>query len=245
MLVVNRPAFITGLILGASFLCVLALIFMPLFGDGRNGLEYADDLFNRLSKGSSYFIPKVARNSAAQSGETFAFEFRLADETEADGIAALLRGSGSVAERTPAGFRLSGDLGGLLAAALRDADDGYRNDAEALQARHGMPAQSVLAAWWRVLRQLDQALQREKRLAAAKAVHEVMKKALEPAHNYFGIEAERVGSMAIEMIGLLAFYVVYTLWWGMAIFYLFEGVGLAMQRQAPAKPAGGEPAVRR
>jgi len=41
-----------------TFAGVLALIFSPIFGDGRNGLVYADDMFNKLSKGSSYFIPR-------------------------------------------------------------------------------------------------------------------------------------------------------------------------------------------
>jgi hypothetical protein len=29
---------------------------------------------------------------------------------------------------------------------------------------------------------------------------------------------------------LLVFYLVYTLWWGFAIFYLFDGVGLSMKK---------------
>jgi hypothetical protein len=32
------------------------------------------------------------------------------------------------------------------------------------------------------------------------------------------------------MTGLLVFYVLYTMWWGFAIFYLFEGVGLTMKK---------------
>jgi hypothetical protein len=32
------------------------------------------------------------------------------------------------------------------------------------------------------------------------------------------------------MIFLLAFYVFYTMWWGYAIFYLFEGFGLTMKK---------------
>ena len=53
-----------------TFAGVLALIFSPVFGDGKNGLVYADDMFNKLSKGSSYFIPKVMK-----SNEKFANNF--------------------------------------------------------------------------------------------------------------------------------------------------------------------------
>ncbi len=48
-----------GLLLGVTFFGVLALIFSPVFGEGRNGLEYSDALFNKLAKGSSYFVPKL------------------------------------------------------------------------------------------------------------------------------------------------------------------------------------------
>ena len=59
-----------GASLAVTFVGVLALIFSPVFGDGMNGLVYADDMFNKLSKGSSYFIPKVAK-----SNEKFAKNF--------------------------------------------------------------------------------------------------------------------------------------------------------------------------
>ncbi len=32
------------------------------------------------------------------------------------------------------------------------------------------------------------------------------------------------------MTGLLVFYVVYTMWWGFAIFYMFDGIGLTMKK---------------
>ena len=234
MIVLNRSAFLVGTLLTLSFFGVLALIFMPLFGEGRNGLQYADDMFNRLSKGSSYFIPKVTKSSAAQAGKPFAIEIRLADAVQAERIAVVLRPAEVQVERSAAGLKLSGDLGRMLALALRDAEDGYHNDAAAIEARHGLDVREVLATWWQLLQQIDKSLKLELRLDEAKAVHEVMKKAIEPAHNYFGIEAEQVRDLAPEMIGLLVFYVLYTMWWGFAIFYLFEGMGLVMKKKAGA-----------
>lgn len=235
MIIVNRKAFALGCLLAGSFLGVLALIFSPLFGGGRNGLEYADALFNRLSKGSSYFIPKVAAGSAAHVGEPFTAELRFDGQTDAARAAALVARAEARVRQEGAILAIDGDLGRLLVSALRDADDGYRNDGAALQARHGMPAQAVLASWWKLLQRMDKALKQEKRLGESKAVLDVMKKAIEPAHNYFGIEAERVGNMLAPMGGLLIFYVLYTMWWGYAIFFLFEGCGLVMKKkEAPA-----------
>ena len=62
------------------------------------------------------------------------------------------------------------------------------------------------------------------------AWHHVTKKAVETAHNFYGIEAQKVTEKAGLMTGLLVFYVVYTMWWGFAIFYLFEGLGLTMKK---------------
>lgn len=233
MLVRNRPSFITGLILSFSFALVLALIFTPLFGDGQNGLQYADDMFNRLSKGSSYFIPKVAKGAEGVAGKSFRLELSFKSAAETEQAAAMFATAGLSVERGVDKIRLDGDLGQMLTAALQDAEDGYRNNEEALKQRYGLPARTVLTTWWQMLGRLDKALKLEKRVAEAKAVVDVMKKAIEPAHNYFGIEAERVANMMGEMVGLLAFYVLYTVWWGYAILKLLEGFGLVLKSHSP------------
>ena len=58
MLIRNKPRAVLGLLLGTSFFFVLALIFAPIL-KGESGLELSDQLFNRLAKGSSNFIPTV------------------------------------------------------------------------------------------------------------------------------------------------------------------------------------------
>lgn len=35
--------------------------------------------------------------------------------------------------------------------------------------------------------------------------------------------------MVTEMLGLLVFYVIYTVWWGYAILKLLEGLGLVLR----------------
>lgn len=231
MLVVDRKAFVIGLLLAASFLGVLVLIFTPIFGAGMNGLQYADDLFNRLSKGSSYFIPKVAKSVEAMSGTELNVSLRLEGEV-ATRAGAMLGKSAAVVRLDGEQVRVRGDLAALLKHILRDAEDGYRNAGPALSERYGLPERKVLATWWQVLKRLDKALTQEQRLAEASLVREVLKKAIEPAYNYYGIAAERVADMAPEMAGLLLFYVLYTVWWGYAIFFLFQGCGLAMRKKA-------------
>ena len=62
MLIHNGRAFARGLALLVSFLGIFIVFFLPVFpaqkGDGAKikGLEYADHLFNTLSKGSSLFL---------------------------------------------------------------------------------------------------------------------------------------------------------------------------------------------
>lgn len=229
MLIRNRPSFITGMLLTISFSCVLLFIFAPLFGDGRNGLQYADDMFNRLSKGSSYFLPKIEKHAEAMAGKTFKLELPLKSSPEAAAAAAQYAAAGLEAAASGQVVQLGGDIGKMLTVVLQDAEDGFRNDEAALQQRYGQPAREVLSNWWKMMSRLDKSLKQEKRVPEAKAVTEVMKKGIEPAHNYFGIESEKVADMIPEMLGLLVFYVLYTVWWGYAILKLMEGLGLVLK----------------
>lgn len=229
MLIRNRPSFITGLILTLSFAFVLALIFMPVFGEGRNGLELADDMFNRLSKGSSYFLPKISKHAEAMAGKTFRLELPAKALKDAQTAQTMYAVAGLEVSSSGENLQLGGDLGRLLTVVLQDAEDGFRNDEAALQQRYELPARAVLANWWQMMNRLDKSLKLEKRVPEAKAVVEVMKKGVEPAHNYFGIEAEKVANMVPEMLGLLMFYVLYTVWWGYAILKLLEGLGLVLR----------------
>ena len=47
---INTKKLTLGFFLLASFAVVLFIIFMPIFGNGRNGLQFADDFFNSLAR---------------------------------------------------------------------------------------------------------------------------------------------------------------------------------------------------
>ena len=63
MLIHEKGPFIRGSILLISFLVLFCVLLTPVMRDEKGnhltGLQYADNVFNELSKGSSYFIPSV------------------------------------------------------------------------------------------------------------------------------------------------------------------------------------------
>jgi capsid portal protein len=87
-----------------------------------------------------------------------------------------------------------------------------------------------MASWWNVLKVMDKTLKKQGKIEEAKIVSDVMKKAVEPAYNFYGVIAQQVSEKAGIMSGLLVFYVIYTMWWGFAIFYMFDGIGLTMKK---------------
>jgi hypothetical protein len=73
-------------------------------------------------------------------------------------------------------------------------------------------------------------LQKQRLIAEAQVVDQVLRRAVEPGNNFYSVEPVKVSDHIWLMSGMLIFYVIYTLWYGFAIFELFEGVGLAMTK---------------
>ncbi len=234
-----------GAVFAISFLSVLFMIFSPVFG-GKNGLQFADDSFNRLSKGSSYFIPKVAKSNEKYMGRMFSTsinankpEDKPGDaEKRAKNIAKVFTTAGAKVEVNAAAVKIEGDLGKVLAAALQDSDDMFKNNGEKIRARYGTDDEKkMFRQWHNALAKIMKDFQKEKKIEEAKMVSDVMKKAVEPAYNFYKIDGEKVVDHAGMMSGLLVFYVAYTMWWGYAIFYMFDGLGLSMKKAKVKKEA--------
>jgi hypothetical protein len=238
-----------GVLLGISFIVVLILIFSPIFpktteGEPQNGLQWADEMFNSLAKGSSYFIPKVAKSNEEFMGKMFTVSIKLGkpEDKPGDGEKRAERASklftvneGAKVEVNGAELKIEGDLGKVLAAALRDSETMYRNEGEKIKALYGTVMKTedekqMFRQWWNVLDKINKQLVIEKKVPEAKIVSTVMKKAVEAAYNFYKVEAVKVKEKAGLMIFLLVFYVVYTMWWGFAIFFTFEGIGLSMTK---------------
>jgi hypothetical protein len=226
---IKKGSFLTGGIMFVSFLGVLLLIFSPVF-HGRNGLDYADDLFNKLTKGSSYFIPKLLTSTEKFMGRPFRVTLDLEKPQEAEQTAKLLALAGAKAEPQGKVLAVEGDLGQILQVVLRDSDYMFKNDGARVMALYGYDGKEVLLRWWTALTKMDRYFTKKLQVQEAKMVSEVIKKGVEPAYNFYQIESQRVADRAGIMTFLLLFYILYTLWWGYAIFNLFEGIGLSMKK---------------
>jgi len=239
-----------GIVLFISFYVVLFLIFSNIFpkapdGTPQNGLEWADRMFNRLSKGSSYFIPKVANSNEKFMGQMFTVTLKMgkAEDKPGDGEKRAERSAQlfivneglAKVEVNGAELKLEGYLGKVLAATLRDSETMYRNEGEKIKALYATAMKTddekqMFRQWYNVLDRMNKEFMKEKKAAEAKIVSTVMKKAVEAAYNYYGITPEKVRDKVGLMTFMLVFYVVYTMWWGFAIFFIFEGIGLSMTK---------------
>lgn len=237
MLVRHSKTFNMGAFLAVSFLGVLALIFSPIFPGQRNGLDFSDDLFNKLSKGSSYFIPDIAAKAKKFAGNKISVVIKLDKPELLEKATKLVTTAGLLVGAKGADLTVDGDLGKLLEVVLKDSDSMYRNVGKEVVDRYGLPEKDVMSLWWTMLTKMDKELKKAKKVDESNMVNDVLKKGIEPAFNYYGIEAQSVADKAFVMTGLLIFYVAYTMWWGYAIFYLFDGMGLSMKKAKVKKEA--------
>uniref|UniRef100_A0A7C3ZC00 Uncharacterized protein n=1 Tax=Desulfobacca acetoxidans TaxID=60893 RepID=A0A7C3ZC00_9BACT len=217
-----------GIFLLASFGVILILIFMPIFGDGKNGLEFSDNFFNSLAKGSSNYMDDMRRLSQTMVGTSFAVGINMGTPERAQRTEILFRQAGAQVELADSKLKISGDLGKVLAKSVDDAEILFNNQAEKLQAAYNFNGREVVRLWWESLNKVSEALTKQKAFKQAKAISEIQKRALEPGYNFYGITPKRVRDYAGMLGFMLVFYVAYTLWYGYGIFELFEGLGLGV-----------------
>jgi hypothetical protein len=225
-----------GGLFAVTFFGVLFMIFSPVFS-GKNGLEFADDSFNKLAKGSSYFIPKVTKSVEKLAGKSIAADISLDKSEDAAAVEKILSLAGAKVTRKDTSLAVAGDISVILSSALKDADAMYNNDGKSVNARYGMEEKKALKYWWTALGKIEKQIKKEKNFEVSKVISEVNKKAVEPGYNFYQVDANKVIDHAGMMSGLLVFYVFYTMWWGFAIFYLFDGVGLTMKKAKVRKEA--------
>jgi hypothetical protein len=216
-----------GIILLTSFAAVMVMIFMPWF-DGGNALNYLDNLYNTISKGSAYYIPKVQHEVEAMAPTPVSLELELGSAETAERARTLLAAAGAEALVEGDNLTVRGDLRAVFASCIEDADAAYHNRGEVLAARYGEDARTALHAWWRTLGAIERDLTRQRRFDAAKTTHAVQAKAVECAYNYFGIEAQKIRDRWGTVLFSLVFYVLYTVWYGYGIMLTFEGLGFEL-----------------
>jgi len=227
----NKKEFYSGVGLMAAFFVVLAIMFSPVFG-GQNGLNYLDGLYNSISKGSAYYIPDLQKKAAKYAGKTVTASVVMKDEKQAMETAALFRNSGATVEVDVADkkvIKVSGDLGGILTNCLEDSDQMYHNMGDGIKTKYGMDERLSLYNWWSGLKSLTRDLDKQKKFAESAFISTINKRAVECAYNYYRIPPENISAKWGLVVFSLVFYVFYTMWYGFAILFMFEGWGLKLE----------------
>jgi hypothetical protein len=225
---VRKKQFYGGLALLTAFAVVLAIVFAPVF-HGRNGLEYLDNLYNSISKGSAYYIPLVKEDAGSFMETRAEFTCKMDDDKQAEQTALLFMKNGAMVDVSDSLVKVSGKLGKILEGSLTDSDRMYFNDGQAVAAKYGYNERQVLYNWYRAFKSAEKDLQKQKKFKEAQILALVIKKAIEPSYNFYGIEPQNISDRMGIVIFSLFFYVVYTLWYGFGIMYIFEGIGLQLE----------------
>lgn len=228
MVIVHHKSFAIGVGMSLVFFVILGLMFSPLFG-GENAFHASDRLFNSIAKGSSYAIPRLQEENQTLSGRPVELELTLTSEAVAGDAAVVLGTAGAEAVATGASLRLRGDLGAILAAALADSDAMFNDRGSEVRDRYGLPERQAMFAWWNALKEMYRETKFKGQVEESNSIDEVLSRAVEVGYNFYGIAPAKARDHAGIITFALVFYVAYTLWWGYAILYLFEGFGLEMK----------------
>jgi hypothetical protein len=227
-MIADKKEFYGGLGLLIGFAVVLVIIFSPVF-KGQNGLEYLDGLYNSISKGSAYYIPKVKMEIDSFAGKSVSATIAMGDEEQARQTATLLMKGDALVNVSGTQLKIEGDLAKILLNCLADAECMYNNDGDTVAAKYGYNERKVLYNWWQALKAMDKDLTKQKQFKAANAIDAVATKTVETSYNYYRIKPQKISDRAFFVFFSLVFYVVYTLWYGFAILFMFEGWGMKLE----------------
>ncbi|MFH0958790.1 MAG: hypothetical protein V1897_08820 [Pseudomonadota bacterium] len=232
MLIKDGKHFTKGLLLAITFFIVLVAMFLPLFEGGINFLQKSDQIFNSISKGSTHYIADLEKKNQEFAGKTFKVDVKIKNAEVGQRIAKIFTTAGATVTGEGTQLQISGDLGLVLKSTLKDSDAMFFNKDSELKTKYGFSGLDSMYAWWSGLKEMDKDLKRQAKFKEADFINTVLKKAVEVSYNYFTVIPESAVSSAGILAFLLVFYVVYTLWWGFAVFFLFEGIGLQMTASA-------------
>jgi hypothetical protein len=225
----NKKEFTGGLVLIVAFFIVLIAMFQPIF-DGHNAMGYLDNLYNSISKGSAYYVDNLKEEAKTVSGYQVNVTMKMESEAQAADSVTLITAAGATATAQGKELTVSGDYLAILSASLEDADKMYHNDGAALKAKYPIyeskDDRQALYNWNKILSGLDKGLTEQEAFAEAKVAFNINAKVVETAYNYYSIVPEQIRDKAGIVIFSLVFYVVYTMWYGFGILFMFEGWGL-------------------
>ncbi len=226
----NKKTFSIGMVMLLSFVLCYVGMMSPNFGNGRNGLEYADDMFNSLSKGSAYFIKDAQLVAESQKGKNINFTIKASSPENAVKWGKLYTTAGVSASVKESSVTIDGDFGKILGAAVADSDFMYHNDSKALETKYGYDGREATYNWNSSLKKIETAMKAKSQFKEGAALIKVQQKAVEPAYNYYGVEIKQVSDNKLSLIFLLSFYLLYTMWYGFGLFYICDGLGIVVSK---------------
>lgn len=224
-MIINKKQFIIGIMMLFIFTAVFITMMSPIV-NGKTVIEAADNLFNQLTKGSTYSIPTVIDKAAKVEGTSFQVSVIAESPEDVEKYTKVFSTAGAQVTSDGSNVNINGDLGKVSVAALKDADVEFQNNGAQLKSNYGMESREVIYFWYNGFKALSAQYKLDNKAAELSLVNNVMTKGLEPAYNFENIQAVNVNEKRGITTFMLMFYVLYTLLYGFAIMYIFEGLGI-------------------
>jgi uncharacterized protein len=236
-IVADRRKFALALCSLVLFFAGLALWVIP-GADSRSGLDRAENHFNQLAKNSAYQIPAAVRRAMKFQGTAVDFGVSAQRPGANQGIARIVQANGLSARVTGDGrVRIEGDLGLLGRLAAADADLLFKGREAELGRKYDLEGKEAVYLWWAAFEGLTRRYIQENRVAEADFTKYISTRVLEPSYNFSGIQPRDISSSRTSIVLLLGLYVLFTLWYGFSILYLFEGLGIKITKATEKKEA--------
>ena len=104
----------------------------------------------------------------------------------------------------------------------------FNNNGSIVSEKYGYPEKEVLFNWWSAIKAMDKAFGKQDKFKEMKLLNSISKKGVECSYNYYKIVPQKITEKLGIVVFSLVFYVVYTMWYGFAILFMFEGWGLKL-----------------
>jgi hypothetical protein len=237
MIVREKKRFWMGMIGLIIFFIILSFWSSPVI-DHKTGLEWADDLFNQLSKTSAYKIPIALKKATRFEGIIVDLDVNPKWPGAAEKVTKIITVHGLAAQVLDDGtVRIRGDLGLMSKAAIMDADLLFADRDQELQGKYGMSGREVIYCWWTGYDDLVRRSIQLNRPSEADFAKFMMIGVLEPSYNFVGIRRADISQNIGRVVFLLGFYVFYAVLYGFSMMYIFEGIGVTATKATRKKEA--------
>jgi hypothetical protein len=236
--VVNPGRLKVGIAGLAAFCILLGVISLfPIVGH-QSALKWADGLFNGLAKNSANYQAEGHKEAGNFVGTNIDLGIRPRDFADEASLVTLVKKNGAEAWVAPDGkVRIQGDLGRLARTALADAALAFNNKEQEIKDKYQLRGTEVLYCWWIIFDGLTRRYTQDNKGNEAGFTKLMTSKVLEPAYNFRNIEPSKIGDHALPVLFLLLFYIFYTVWYGLSIMYIFEGLGISASKSGDKSEA--------